>query len=144
MVSPKPIHWMAMKPIHCFLSHSQRFGIILRKAVDYGVIAYYSIDWGDDTIDQKSRTEFWTMLEEAWCLGSPRSKACSCDQAPRQSPKWWQRRHRRSKSMLGELEVNVFMPTTILIDNLGTTFINRNPIGHIKLKHISLDLDFFT
>lgn len=30
----------------------------------------------------------------------------------------------------------------ILTDNLGASFIARNPIGHIRLKHVALDLHF--
>lgn len=30
----------------------------------------------------------------------------------------------------------------ILSDNLGATFIAKNPIGHIKLKHLAIDLHF--
>lgn len=28
------------------------------------------------------------------------------------------------------------------MDNLGATFITKNPIGHLKLKHVALDLFF--
>lgn len=46
------------------------------------------------------------------------------------------------RSMLGELSMKVPTPMTILMDNLSTSFIAWNPIGHIRLKHVALDLHF--
>lgn len=39
-----------------------------------------------------------------------------------------------------ELGVSVPKPLIILSDNLGATFINKNPINHLKLKHVAIDL----
>lgn len=43
---------------------------------------------------------------------------------------------------LVELGLEVPRPMVILSDNMGATFIAENPIGHIKLKHVVLDLYF--
>lgn len=45
-------------------------------------------------------------------------------------------------SMLTELKVEVPFPLKVYTDNLGGSFITRNPIRHIKLKHVALDLHF--
>lgn len=44
------------------------------------------------------------------------------------------------KAVLQELGVEVPRPMVILSDNLGETFIVKNPIGHSKLKRVVLDL----
>lgn len=44
--------------------------------------------------------------------------------------------------MLLELGIIVPKPIKILSDNMGATFISKNPIGHCKLKHVMIDLQF--
>lgn len=46
LVSSKQIDWVAMKRVLRYLYDSQRLGILLRKAVDFGITAYYDVDWG--------------------------------------------------------------------------------------------------
>lgn len=41
-----------------------------------------------------------------------------------------------------ELGVEVPKPMVILSDNLSAIFITKNPISHIKLKYVDLDLHF--
>lgn len=48
------------------------------------------------------------------------------------------------QSLLIELEVEVPVQLIFLmIDNLSASFIVRNPIGHLKLKHVALDDLYF-
>lgn len=46
------------------------------------------------------------------------------------------------RSLLTELGVDVPAPLTILTDYIGATFIARNPIFHLKSKHVAMDLHF--
>lgn len=46
------------------------------------------------------------------------------------------------RSMLFELMVKVPFPLKVFTDNLGASFIARNPINHIRLKLVALDLHF--
>lgn len=46
------------------------------------------------------------------------------------------------RSLLEELGITVPVLMMILSNNLGATFIAQNPIRHIKLKHVALDLHF--
>lgn len=46
------------------------------------------------------------------------------------------------RSLLIELGISVPAPMKILSNNLWTTLITRNPINHIKLKHVTIDLHF--
>lgn len=46
------------------------------------------------------------------------------------------------KSLLTELGIEVKLPLKILTDNKGASFIANNPIGHMKLKHVAMDLGF--
>lgn len=44
--------------------------------------------------------------------------------------------------MLEELGVHVPFLMKNFTNNLGASFISRNPVGHIRLKHVTLDLHF--
>lgn len=44
------------------------------------------------------------------------------------------------KSTLSELGIQVARPMKIFMENSGASFIAHNPLGHIRLKHIALDL----
>lgn len=46
------------------------------------------------------------------------------------------------QSSLQKLGVPIPFPMVIFTDNLGASFIVRNPIVHIRLKHVALDLHF--
>lgn len=46
------------------------------------------------------------------------------------------------RSTLLELGIDVPTPMRILTDNIGASFITKNPIARSKLKHVALDLHF--
>lgn len=46
------------------------------------------------------------------------------------------------RSLLMELRVTVPALLKILSDNLGATFVAHNPLCHLKLKHVAMDLHF--
>lgn len=138
MAAPQPVHWSAMKRILRFLSSTQRFGIMLRKARDFGITAYCDADWGGDSIDRKSRTSYLVYLGGTLVTWVSRKQSTLA----RSSTEAEYRAVESVKAILHELGVEVLRPMVILLDNLGATFITKNPIGHRKLKYVALDLHF--
>lgn len=55
MVSPKPLHWTALKRVLRYLVGTPRYGILLRRMLDFSVMVFCDTDWGGDTSDKKSR-----------------------------------------------------------------------------------------
>lgn len=48
---------MAMRRILRYLSGTLTYGVVIQRAQDFGVATYCDADWGDYTLDQKSRTD---------------------------------------------------------------------------------------
>lgn len=48
------------------------------------------------------------------------------------------------KYLLDELGVQLLNPSLLLCDNVGTTQLSLNPVMHSYMKHIAINLHFFS
>lgn len=145
MSAPRPVHWSALRRILRFLAGTVELGILLRRAKDFGITAYYDADWGGDTIDRKSRTGFLVYFGGtliAWLSKKQSTVARSSTEAEYRAIATTTQEIESVRATLSELGINALRPMQILSDNLGATFIGKNPIAHSKLKHVVLDLHF--
>lgn len=145
MASPRPKHVAAMKRVLQFLAGTPTFGIIIRKAKDFHITAYCDADWGGDTLDRKSRTRMLVYLGGSlvsWTSRKQGTLARSSTEAEYRAVATITQEVESVRSTLQELGVQVPRPIKILTDNIGASFIAKNPIAHSKLKHVALDLHF--
>lgn len=124
---------------------TQKLGIILRKAIDFGITAYCDADWVDDTIDRRRKT--WLLIYLGGSLvnrGSRKqeSLARSSTKAEYMAIATTTQEVESVRAILVELGVQVPRPILILTDNLGASFITKNLIDHSKTRHVALILQF--
>lgn len=134
-----------MERVLRFLSGTPNHCIILRRMTDRGITAYCDTDWGGDTTDRKSRTGFLVYVGGSlvsWISRKQGIVARSSTKAEYNAIATTTQEVEVVRTMLQELGVQVPFPLKIFTDNLGASFIARNPIAHICLKHVTLDLHF--
>lgn len=139
MTEPTMVHWVVVKRVLCYLFRTQRHGIVLRWVNDFGITAYCDADWGEDTVDRKSRTGFLVYVGGtlvSWVSRKQSTLARSSTEAEYRAIATTTQEIEAVCSALIELGVEVPRPMVSLSDNLEATFIAKNPIGHIKLKHM--------
>lgn len=139
------IHWVAIKRILHYITGTQKHEILLRKMRDFGITAYCNSDWGGDTIDRKRMFGFLVYTGGnlvSWASRKQGTLARSSTMVEYRAIATTTQEIKVVWSVLVELGVTVLLLMTILMDNLRASFIARNPIGHIRLKHVALDLHF--
>lgn len=100
---------------------------------------------GGDTTDRKSQTGILIFLGDtlvAWSSKKQQTLARSSTEAEYRAIATTVEELEGIKALLTELGVEVETPLKILTDNKGASFIANNPIGHMKLKHVAMDLGF--
>lgn len=133
---------MAMKNILRYLSGIQRSGIVLVRISNYSISGFCDAHWGKIHLIERVRLEFLFMLEAHLSPRFLRNKVLWLDPALRLiiEPLSQSLKRLKEKTLLSEFEV--LLPLHILIGGQGATYIANNPICHIKLKHVAMDLRF--
>lgn len=134
-----------MKCVLRFIAGTLSHGIYLRRMVDNGVLAYCDAEWGGDVTDRKSRTGFLVYVGGmlvSWSSRKQAMVALSTTKAEYQAIATTTQELEAVRTSLLELGVKVPFPMMIFMDNLEASFIARNPIAHIFLKHVAIDLHF--
>lgn len=143
MASLRPIHWTTVKRMLRYLSRTPRYGILLRKMVDYNITTFCDANWGDDTVDRKSITSYLIYFRGAlvfWVSRKQNTVAQTNTEAEYRAIATMAQEIETVRSAL--FDVQVTRPMKILTENQGVSLIAHNPIGHIQLKHVALDLHF--
>lgn len=145
MGKPTKMHWVAMKRVLRFLAGTMTHEILLRPMIGSDIMAYCDDDWGGDTLDRQSITRFLVYVGGSLVSWSSKKKGTvtrSSTEAEYRAIATMTQEIEVVRSSLLELRVQVPFPMKIYTDNLGASFIARNPIAHIQLKHVALDLHF--
>lgn len=118
-------------------------GILIRPMIGTGITAYCDADWDGDTVDRKSKARFlvyvggslvsWISKKQGTVIRSSTEAEYRTIATTKQEIEVVSIR-----SSLLELGVQVPFPMKIYTNNLGASFIARNPIAHyicLNLMH---------
>lgn len=144
MGKPTNVQLVAMKRVLRFLVGTMTHGILLQFMIGGGITAYFNADWRGDTNDRSSMG-FLVYVNGSLVSWSSRkygTVTCSSTEAEYRTIASTTQEIEVVCASLIELGLHVPFPMKIYTDNLGTSFIARNPIAHIHLKHVALDLHF--
>ena len=143
--SPKESHVLAVKRIFRYLKGTMDYGLWYPKGNEWTLVAYTDADWAGSVDDRKSTSGAAFYL--GGCLVSWMSKkqssvtlstaeaeyiaaAACCTQV------LWM------KQTLQDIQVNYEEPISILCDNTSAINISKNPVMHLKTKHIPIKYHF--
>ncbi|GKB78874.1 putative ribonuclease H-like domain-containing protein [Tanacetum coccineum] len=143
-VQPKASHMHAVKRIFRYLKGQPTLGLWYPKDSPLDLIAYYDSNYGGANIDRKSTTGGCQLLGcrlVSWQCKKQTSIATSTTKAECIAASnccgqvlWLQ-------NQLLDYGYN-FMKTKIHIDNESTISVIKNPVAHLKTKHIEIRFHF--
>lgn len=116
-----------------------------KEIADFSITTYYDTDWDGDTVNRKSRTGFLVYIGGSlvsWVSRKHSTFSRSSIEAEYMAVVTATQEHEAVHLMLQELGVEVPKLMIILTKNIEIVFIAWNPVSHIELKHVPLNLHF--
>lgn len=141
---PRKCHWLAAKRVLRYLAGSANIGLKYLKDSN-SVIGYVDADWGNCHVDRRSYTGYAYILSGAaiaWKSQKQRTVALSSTEAEYVSLAEAAKEALYLKSLLGELELNIFKDIVLYGDNMGAQYLANNPVFHARTKHIDIKHHF--
>ncbi|XP_074362603.1 uncharacterized protein LOC141702915 [Apium graveolens] len=117
MHHPQKAHWQAIKRVLRYLQATHTYGLYIGRHHNSSLTVYSDSDWAGNIGDRTSTTEYRAvasaLAETNWL-----------------------------SNLLGELRLPLDVKPRILCDNIGATYLCRNPVFHSRMKHIAIDFHF--
>ena len=145
MHKPTTNHWTATKWLLRYLKQTIFHGIQIHKAGFPILRTYSDADWAGNVDDYTSTSTYISFLGSnpiSWSSKKQRAVARSTTEAEYRalanaaSETMW------LSTILKEIAFPVTKSPQLLCDNLGATHLSFNPVNHLCLKHIQIDLHF--
>jgi hypothetical protein len=120
-------------------------GILIQQTSPLNLQTFVDTDWAANTDARVSTTAFITFLDSnpiSWSACKQRAVSRSSTKAEfhalvaATSETVW------LHSLITELGLHLPNPPQIFCDNIGATHFSLNPVQHIRMKHIEIDLLF--
>lgn len=145
MIKPMEAHWSSLQRVLLYLCSSPTFGICIRKMRSTALVAYSDVDWAGDNTDKRSHGGYFMLWGSNLIFWSSRKQptvARSSTKAEYRSLADAASELNWSEAILQELGMATTTPATILCDNIGATFLTKNPIHHTRTKHVAIHYHF--
>ncbi|KAF3620144.1 putative disease resistance RPP13-like protein 1-like [Capsicum annuum] len=114
MQAPSDLHWKAVKRVLRYLCGTIQLGLRVTPIKDFNLHVYSDADWDESF-------HIWSEYREV---------------ANALSETMW------VTNLLTEFCFPVHQLPTIYYDNLGATFLSKNPVLHSRVKHAAVDFHF--
>jgi len=140
MANPFNNHYRVRLHLCSYLLATRRYRLVYNRLSNKSLVAYFDSDWGQDHKHCKSTTSYFTMLAQgitSWLNRKQKSVAlssteakyivlsdCSCQLV-------W------TSNLLCEIGFDIPVPH-LYSDNLGSLFLNTNPVQEKRSKHIDI------
>ncbi|KAL3846245.1 hypothetical protein ACJIZ3_003648 [Penstemon smallii] len=145
MHAPCVSHWQSMKRILRYLKHTADHGLYFQPSFQPALVAYSDADWAGCLDDRKSTGGFCVFFGRnlvSWSAKKQSTIARSSTEAEYKALAiatceilWLQ-------SLLRDLRIFSSSPPVLYCDNLGATYLSKNPIMHSRTKHVDIDYHF--
>ncbi|OIT05961.1 putative mitochondrial protein, partial [Nicotiana attenuata] len=138
-------HWQAAKRLLRYLKETLTYGLLIRPSSTTILQAYSDADWGG-MIDTRHSTSAYVILlgsnPISWCSKKQRTVARSSTEAEYRAVAGAVAEVNWIVNLLKELHLPPKSPPKILCDNVGATYLSRNPVFHSRIKHVAIDFHF--
>ncbi|XP_057537921.1 secreted RxLR effector protein 161-like [Amaranthus tricolor] len=141
MSEPSKDHLTAAKRILRYIKGTKSYGIMYETEKFFKLTGYTDSDWAGSVDDRKSTSGYvfqlgnkvvsWSSKKQATvALSSAEAEYIAATSAAREAV--WLRR------VLIDLQHKQETPTTMFCDNMSTIAMTKNPVFHIRSKHIEI------
>uniref|UniRef100_A0A0V0GZK9 Putative ovule protein n=1 Tax=Solanum chacoense TaxID=4108 RepID=A0A0V0GZK9_SOLCH len=145
MQAPSDLHWKAVKRVLRYLRGTIQLSLRVTPIDEFNLPVYSDADWGGDIVDRVSTSGYILFLGHnpiSWSSKKQNTVSCSSTESEYRavanalSETLW------VTNLLNELHFPVQKLPTIYCDNLGATFLSKNPVLHSRVKHAAVDFHF--
>ena len=122
-----------------------QLGLRITPIDEFNLHVYSDADWGGDIVDRVSTSGYFLFLGHnpiSWSSKKQNTVSRSSTESEYRavanalSETLW------VTNILNELRFPVHQLPTIYCDNLGATFLSKNPVLHSRVKHVVVDIHF--
>ncbi|KAL8162976.1 LOW QUALITY PROTEIN: hypothetical protein V2J09_014465 [Rumex salicifolius] len=142
MHSPTNLHWQAVKRILRYLNGTLDHCLHFQPTTALSLLAYSDAGWISDKDDSRSQYGFAVFHGRNLTSRKQRVVARSSTEAEYRALAYTSAELLWINQLLRDLRVSLPQPPVLLCDNIGATFMCKNPVINSKSKHINLDLHF--
>ncbi|XP_015162151.1 uncharacterized mitochondrial protein AtMg00810-like [Solanum tuberosum] len=129
MKAPSDLHWKAVKRVLRYLRGTIQLGLRVTPIDEFNLHVYSDADWvGTLLTDWSSKKQ--NIVSRSSTESEYRAVANALSET------LW------VTNLLNELHFPVHKLPTIYCDNLGATFLSKNPVLHSRVKHAAVDFHF--
>jgi Reverse transcriptase (RNA-dependent DNA polymerase) len=144
MHAPTTAHWMAVKRILRYLKGTVAHGLAIQLSSSPTINAFADSDWAGCPDNRRSTTGYLVYFGSnliSWISKKQHTVAISSTEAEYRGLAMVTAEVLWLRTLFGELGINTSSPV-LWCDNLGATFLARNPAFHARTKHVEIDFHF--
>ncbi|KAH0729056.1 hypothetical protein KY289_000244 [Solanum tuberosum] len=143
--SPSAKHWQATKRLLHYLKGTLTYGLHFKHGNSSQLLAYSDADWGGIPDTRHSTSAYIIFLGKnpiSWCSNKQHTVARSSTEAEYKAVASAVAELNWLTNLLQELRVKLPCPPKLFCDNIGVTYLCRNPVFHSRMKHVAIDFHF--
>lgn len=145
MHAPTTLHWQAVKRILRYLNGTLQHCLHFSPHKTSSLLAYSDSGWISDKDDSRSQYGFAVFHGPnliSWTSRKQRVVARSSTEAEYRALAYTAAELLWVQHLLRDLRIPMSKPPVILCDNIGASFMCKNPVISTRSKHIALDFHF--
>ena len=145
MHCPSAMHWSAVKRLLRYLKGTSSHGILIRNQPSAQLHAFSDSDWAGNYDDRTSASAYVVFLgftPISWSSKKQKTVARSSTEAEYRVLASTAAELNWVTNLLHELGLPFSTAPTIFCDNIGATYLSKNPVFHSRMKHIAIDFHF--
>ncbi|CAN1759561.1 Retrovirus-related Pol polyprotein from transposon RE2 [Linum perenne] len=145
MHAPTVDHWTQLKRVLRYLKGTTTHGVMIKPSSSYALSIYTDADWAGDHHDRRSTSAYVAYLGSniiSWTSRKQRTVSRSSTEAEYRALATAASEILWLASLLHEIGFTPTSPPTIWCDNIGATYLTKNPVYHSRSKHLEIDFHF--
>nr|XP_016476860.1 PREDICTED: uncharacterized mitochondrial protein AtMg00810-like [Nicotiana tabacum] len=138
-------HWQATKRLLRYLKGTITYGLHFYPSSSLKLQAYSDVDWDGLTDTRHSTSAYVILLGNnpiSWCSKNQRTVARSSTKAEYRAVASVVVELNWITSLLKDLHIPISSSPVVFCDNIGATYLSRNPVFHSHMKHVAIDFHF--